>query len=136
MLVKLLREVKYFLLLEIPVPEAAMKTYQRGETLRQQTGNLDLIVVTYNNILRTLLDVERPMVQERLTAIQDMLQMAVATLNWNSFKIDEYIKEVMAAVKELNHIMDTIKGNVEKTQALLKEWEENPMIQRKEGKTL
>ena len=50
MLVKLLREVKYFLLLEMDVPEAAMKTYQRGETLRQQTGNLDLIVVTYNNI--------------------------------------------------------------------------------------
>ena len=66
------------------VPDAAMKTYQRGETLRQQTGNLDLIVVTYNNILRTLLPVERPLVEKRLATIDDMLQKAIVTLNWNS----------------------------------------------------
>jgi dynein heavy chain len=37
MLVRLLREVKYFLLLGVDVPESAMKTFQRSETLRQQT---------------------------------------------------------------------------------------------------
>ena len=135
MLVKLLREVKYFLLLEVAVPDAAMKTYQRGETLRQQTGNLDLIVVTYNNILRTLLPVERPLVEKRLATIDDMLQKAIVTLNWNSHKINDYIQEVMSAVKELNHILETIKGNVSKTRRVLLEWEENLMINRKEGKT-
>jgi dynein heavy chain len=135
MLVKLLREVKYFLLLGVDVPEAAMKTYQRGETLRQQTGNLDLIVVTYNNILRTLLPVERPLVGKRLTEIDAMLQKAIHSLNWNSHKINDYIQEVMSAVKELNHILETIKGNVEKTRELLAEWSENVMFHRKEGKT-
>ena len=112
-----------------------MKTYQRGETLRQQTGNLDLIVVTYNNILRTLLPVERPLVEKRLATIDDMLQKALVTLNWNSHKINDYIQEVMSAVKELNHILETIKGNVSKTRRVLLEWEENLMINRKEGKT-
>ena len=135
MLVKLLREVKYFLLLGVDVPEAAMKTYQRGETLRQQTGNLDLIVVTYNNILRTLLPVERPLVGKRLEEIDGMLQKAIHSLNWNSHKINDYIQEVMSAVKELNHILETVKGNVEKTRELLAEWSENVMFHRKEGKT-
>ena len=135
MLVKLLREVKYFLLLGVDVPEAAMKTYQRGETLRQQTGNLDLIVVTYNNILRTLLPVERPLIGKRLEEIDAMLQKAIHSLNWNSHKINDYIQEVMSAVKELNHILETIKGNVEKTRELLAEWSENVMFHRKEGKT-
>ena len=41
----------------------------------------------------------------------------------------------MSAVKELNHILETIKGNVSKTRRVLLEWEENLMINRKEGKT-
>ena len=64
-----------------------------------------------------------------------MLQKAIVTLNWNSHKINDYIQEVMSAVKELNHILETIKGNVSKTRRVLLEWEENLMINRKEGKT-
>ena len=45
-----------------------------------------------------------------------MLQKAIHALNWNSHKINDYIQEVMSAVKELNHILETIKGNVEKTR--------------------
>lgn len=51
MLIRLLREVKYFLLLEAPVPDSALKVFKRAEVFRQQTGNLELIVNTYNNIL-------------------------------------------------------------------------------------
>ena len=58
------------------VPESAAKTYQRSETLRQQTGNLDLIVVTYNNILRSLLPAEKPLVEKKLEAIDAALQKA------------------------------------------------------------
>lgn len=51
MLIRLLREVKYFLLLHAPVPDSALKVYKRAEVFRQQTGNLELIVNTYNGIL-------------------------------------------------------------------------------------
>ena len=135
MLVKLLREVKYFLLLNVDIPDAAMKTYQRGETLRQQTGNLDLIVVTYNNVLRTLLPVERPLVSKRLEDLDYHLQKAIHKMNWNSHKINDYLQEVMSLVKELNLILSTIKGNVDKTKELLSEWTTELMLQRKEGKT-
>lgn len=42
-LVRLLREVKYFLLLNIEVPERASLLYQKVDTYRQQTGNLEII---------------------------------------------------------------------------------------------
>ena len=135
MLVRLLREVKYFLLLGIEVPETAMKLYLRAETLRQQTGNLDLIVVTYNYILRSLLDVERPLVEKKLEAIDAALQKGLTTLNWNAHKINDYIAEVMSMVKELNNILETIKGNVTKTRQILNKWESNSMFSRKDGKT-
>ncbi len=43
-LVKLLREVKYFLLLGLEVPGSALEIFQKAETFRRQTGNLDLLV--------------------------------------------------------------------------------------------
>lgn len=53
-LVRLLREVKYFLLLELDVPESALTIYKRAEMFRQQTGNLDLIVNLYNGMMTDL----------------------------------------------------------------------------------
>ena len=134
-LVKLLRETKYFMLLDANVPASARKIYERNETLRQQTGNLDLIVGTFNNILRTLLPVERPLVAEKIEKIEEMLQKAITTLNWNSHKINDYLAEVMTAVKELDTILNYLKNSVEKTQNVLRQWEENLMIDRKDGKT-
>jgi dynein heavy chain len=134
-LVKLLRETKYFMLLDANVPASAHKIYERNETLRQQTGNLDLIVGTFNNILRTLLPVERPLVAEKIEKIEEMLQKAITTLNWNSHKINDYLAEVMTAVKELDTILNYLKNSVEKTQNVLRQWEENLMIDRKDGKT-
>ncbi len=47
-LVRLLREVKYFLLLGLEVPPSALDIYKKAETYRKQTGNLDLMVNKYN----------------------------------------------------------------------------------------
>ena len=44
LLIKLLREVKYFLLLGLDVPPSAMEIYTKVEIFRRHTGNLDLIV--------------------------------------------------------------------------------------------
>ena len=97
-LVRLLREVKYFLLLEVNVPDAALKIYKRAETFRKQTGNLELIVNIYNGILVTLMDVERPLVDQKLEAVDAALNKGLTTLNWNGHKIDDYIMEVGVGV--------------------------------------
>jgi len=60
-LVRLLREVKYLQLLDINVPERASILFKKVNIYRSQTGNLDLIVNMYNEILSTLLNVEKPL---------------------------------------------------------------------------
>lgn len=134
LLLRLLREVKYFLQLEIEVPESALKVYERAEAFRQQTGNLELISHLYNDILCTLLDVERPLVASKLEAIDENLTKGLDHLNWNSHKIEEYIAEVMGLLKELTEMLTTIKGNVTTTHNLLKKWSKQLMFDRKEGK--
>ena len=46
LLVRLLREVKYFLLLGFEAPQAALEIYEHAETFRKHMGNLDLVVLT------------------------------------------------------------------------------------------
>ena len=72
-LVRLLREVKYLLLLDIEVPERASLLYKKVDVYRSQTGNLEIIVNMYNEILATLLPVEKPLLAERITKMNNAL---------------------------------------------------------------
>ena len=60
-LTRLLREVKYLLLLGIEVPPKAQELFNKVDVYRTQSGNLDIIVGMYNDILTTLLPVEKPL---------------------------------------------------------------------------
>lgn len=55
--------------------------------LQVQRGNLDLIVNLYNQILQTLLDVEKPLVQQKMDNIDKVLQRGLVHMNWKSHTI-------------------------------------------------
>jgi len=134
-LVCLLREVKYFVILKISVPESASQVYQKAETFRQQTGNLDLIVNIYNKMLETLLPVERPLLQSKLEAIDKILQRGLTQLNWKSHSINEFISNAMTVVKESSAVLQTIKKNVSDLEKQFQVWCEVPLMDRKSAKT-
>ncbi|CAM9099296.1 unnamed protein product [Ectocarpus fasciculatus] len=77
LIVRLLREVKYFLLLGLRVPESALEVFGRGELFRRHMGNLDLIVHMHNNVEVTLLPVERPLLQQQLEQIDQLLAQGI-----------------------------------------------------------
>jgi dynein heavy chain len=83
----------------------------------------------------SVLDVEKPLVERKLANVDAALQKGLTTLNWNSHKIEEYVNEVMSMVKELNANLQTIKGHVKKSQAILERWGGNLLFERKDGKT-
>ena len=131
-LVRLLREVKYFLILKLDVPDTAMAIYKRAEHFRTQTGNLDLIVNKYNWVLENLLEVERPLVQQQLTDIDTYVEKGIKQLNWKSHGINDFIGHSMSQVQETETILKTLKDNVSKVQAILEKWSSNPLMERKD----
>ncbi|KAL6747291.1 flagellar outer dynein arm heavy chain beta [Haematococcus lacustris] len=133
-LVRMLRETKYFLLLKVEVPEAAQTIFQHSDTFRQQISSLDLICSIYNKVQKTILDVEKPLVQQKLDDVQQALVRGQSELNWKSESIDAYIRECMEMVRDVDTILSTIKDNVKATQNILRTWEKNLMFDRKEGK--
>jgi dynein heavy chain, axonemal len=137
LLVKLLREVKYFLLLGLEVPDSAMEIYQKVEVFRRHAGNLDLIVNMYNDIQTTLLPVERPLVKVQLDRVDKALQQGIGEgkskgkgLNWKSNGIDIFISETMSEVKEVNEMLQMLKGNLKNVEQTVAIWQTQPLFER------
>ena len=84
----------------------------------------------YNEILSTLLPVEKPLLQDRIDKINKSLQPGVDTLRWNSQGIDAFIQTCMAIVKEVDDLVKKMKDNVKKMQELMTKWEK-PLFERK-----
>lgn len=96
-LIAVLREVKYLENAQNEtlesIPESATGIYSRNETFHKFLSNLDLTVAWYNKIRETLLDVEFPLVEGQLQEIDNQLQQAETTLNWNSEGLCLFITE-------------------------------------------
>jgi dynein heavy chain len=97
-LVRLLREVKYLKLLDITVPERASHLYAKVDLYRTQNGNLELCVNMYNEILATLLAVEKPLLADRIKQMSDALEPGITELRWNSDSINKFINNALNIV--------------------------------------
>jgi dynein heavy chain len=129
-LVRLLREVKYFLLLGLSVPEAALEIYTQVETFRKWTGNMDLIVNMNNHVLSILLPVERPLVMPYLTKFDQVVERGLTQMNWKSAGITEFIGDCMDQVKAVSEIVTTMKDNLKKVNTTLSSYN-RPLLIRK-----
>ncbi|CAM9131888.1 unnamed protein product, partial [Ectocarpus fasciculatus] len=129
-LVRLLREVKYFLLLGLNVPDTALDIYQQVETFRRWTGNLDLIVNMNNDVLESLLPVEKPLVQPYLAKFDVAIDRGLSSLNWKANGINEFIADSMEQVTAVNDIVRTMKENLRSVTEQLQSYKK-PLMQRK-----
>eukprot|EP00903_Cladosiphon_okamuranus_P006208 g6103.t2 len=129
-LVKLLREVKYFLLLGLTVPDSALDIYKQVETFRRWTGNLDLIVNMNNDVLLQLLPVEKPLVRPYLDKFDRVINAGLSQMNWNSTGINDFIEESMEQVTAVHEVMRTMKTNLANIKNVLAAWD-RPLMERK-----
>jgi dynein heavy chain len=129
-LVKLLREVKYFLLLGLSVPKTALDIYSQVEVFRRWTGNLDLIVNMNNDVLRVLLPVERPLVLPYLTKFDNVVEKGLTAMNWKSNQINEFISDSMEQVKVVHEVCKTMKDNLNHIEETLESYNK-PLLVRK-----
>ena len=131
-LVRLLREVKYFLLLGLPVPDSALKIFQSSDTFRAWTGNLDLIVNMNNSVLNSVLPVEKPLIDPYLAKFDVAIEPGLdESLNWQSDGVSEFIGNSMEQVKVVHGILKTMKDNLSAVHEIANKWGDKPMIERK-----
>lgn len=66
------------------IPETAAVMFSSREFYRQLVANLELMTNWYNKVMKTLLEVEFPLVEEELQNIDLCLRAAEETLNWKT----------------------------------------------------
>ncbi|KAI8587105.1 dynein heavy chain and region D6 of dynein motor-domain-containing protein [Geranomyces variabilis] len=134
--VALLREVRYFESLSVTPPEAAAAIYSKSDVFRKYIFQLDHITKSYNGIRTGVLDVERPLIEEKIGQIDQQIEYALTTLNWTSGDIVTYIAEIGNSVGDLSSVLQLMKSNLNQIQKIMKAWSANPLIERKDGKKL
>ena len=134
-LVRVLREVKYLLEFQKEVPATAIELNKNAETFRVQRLSLEVIVGKYNHIMQTMLDVEQPLLQAQLKAIDRALEKGQRHLTWRSHSIDDFVRETSNLVKECYENLLEIKRNMKGIQDVLNGWCAVPLIKRKSTKT-
>jgi len=87
-------------------------------------------VTMYNEILATLLPVEKPLLADRIERMNKALQPGIGELKWNSQNIDPFINQAMAIVTDVDELVKKMKDNVKKMQELMSKWEK-PLFDRK-----
>lgn len=126
----ILREVKYLQLIDFPIPETATKLFAKVETYRVQTIRMTIIVDMYNNILATLLPVEKPLLAKKIDGMGKALEAGITTLKWNSDGIDKFIKNAHEIVEETDGLVKKMKENVQNMHKEMERWKE-PLFERK-----
>lgn len=85
----MLREVKYIQQTKeagstAKIPDEAAKMYQENEKFINYVTNLDYTTKSYNKIRTTVLDVEKPLVANQLSEIDQKLKRAEKELSWST----------------------------------------------------
>ncbi|XP_043925657.1 dynein axonemal heavy chain 9 [Protopterus annectens] len=133
-LVSVLREVKYLESRQTDtIPETAGEIFSSKESYRQYVANLELTANWYNKIIRTILEVEFPLIQGQLQDIDIKLKEAEETLNWKKEAVWDYIQTLKDNVHDLEGRVQKAKDNVEEIQNIMKTWV-SPIFERKDGK--
>ncbi|XP_038372432.1 dynein heavy chain 9, axonemal [Canis lupus familiaris] len=115
------------------VPETAAVLFSSREFYRQLVAKLELMANWYNKIVKTLIEVEFPLVEEELQGIDLHLRAAEETLSWKTEGIWDYVIQITDSIRDLEQRIQKAKDNVEEIQNIIKTWV-SPIFKRKDGK--
>ncbi|NXE97433.1 DYH9 protein, partial [Menura novaehollandiae] len=133
-LASVLREVSYLWgSRAAAIPPTAAEIYSCKESFRQLVASLELMGNRYNKVLRTVLEVEHPLLQGQLRDIDLKLKEAEETLTWKMEGVWDRISGVMGDVRDLEQRVQKAKDNVEEIQSIVHSWG-SPVFERKDPK--
>ncbi|XP_044534788.1 dynein axonemal heavy chain 11 [Gracilinanus agilis] len=132
-LVAVLREVKYLLMLEkSDIPDSALAIYGKRNIYLKYIGSLELLVQWYNKLKLSLLEVEQPLIEEELKAIDAQLREAEQSFTWQREDSWDSMEKVKADVFELQQRVEQTQENVKLIQQIMKTWTEHTLFSRRD----
>ena len=131
-LVRLLREVFYLQQVsDSEIPPAATELSRQREPFRVLRGNLQLIVGKYNQMLLTIMDVERPLLEREMKAMDSLLEQGLTHLTWKSVDVQSFVKQALHDVSSAHAKLFVLKDNLRQVEEVIEKWVAAPLMRRK-----
>jgi len=102
------------------VPESGLSIYKNVDIFRDINIKLDHIVGMYNHLMQDLLDVERPLLEKKINAMDSALKPGLETFKWESNDIiKQFINPAMQVVKTSFDMMCNMHNNMDNIESIL-----------------
>ena len=123
-----LREIRYFLMLNEELPEAAVLLYEMQGSLRSDLAQVESIVSLYNGMHVTLNDEEWPLVENAMNALDEVLSRGLTQLHWRSKGVKDYLSSTHNLVASLSHRLLLLKEKSQTIADILMSWGNMPVV--------
>lgn len=134
-LLQLLKEIKYLKILNLEIPSEAEEVFAKNNIFRKNIASLENITGQYNNIILSLNEVEKPIVQEKLKKVEAVLESSFKSITWERTKeIEDFVVKAFNAIGDMASIVDKFKNFVSKIETILREWREKRLFIRPSNK--
>ncbi|XP_061390860.1 dynein beta chain, ciliary isoform X1 [Musca vetustissima] len=131
----ILREVHYLKQMEVEgVPQVALDFADKGDVFRTYTLNLEKTIDWYNTIQENSSTVELKMIEKEIRQIDDLVEVGINELVWNSEDILTYLNKLRQPVAALQNRMDHTQGNLKQIRDIMSVWVRQPLFERRDGK--
>ncbi|TMW50187.1 hypothetical protein DOY81_004746 [Sarcophaga bullata] len=131
----ILREVHYLKQMEVEnIPQVALDFAESSDVFRTYTLNLEKTIDWYNAIQENSSPVELKLIETEIKLIDDLIEVGINNLVWNSEDIMTYLEELRKPVAALQNRMDHTQGNLRQIRNIMSAWIKQPLFERKDGK--
>ncbi|KAL9894878.1 dynein beta chain, ciliary [Glossina fuscipes] len=126
-----LKDTKYVLLMELPIPDDIKQFYDKEERLWSARIKLQRISEWYNDINYRSKPSEKALIRSELTSYEIFMEPLVSKITWNNFE-QKFIVDVFKKIQYLHKRLERSQANIEAIKKSINEWGKVPLYQRKD----
>lgn len=108
---QLIRETRYLERMGISIPDAALNVTLQESGYYSNMERLESALASWSECLESLSEIEKTLLSHRISSVALFLKPGLATLNWNSLAIDDFIVSCNKSVKEFQDVVHQIQKN-------------------------
>ena len=134
-LLTLLREVKFLENhIKDQIPEVAKEIYTNNIVYNEYIHMLQVLIERYNHPLSTIVDVERPMFQRHIDAVDEILEDGISKLTWESEETNSFLTNAVAEVTKFSELHNKSTSNISTIKNKIESWKSPGLFSRQDVK--
>jgi len=134
-ILQLIRETKCLMQIQLEVPEGAKMMLMQDEKFKQYYNHIAYTLKEFEKITTRINPVLKPVLEEHITSLTQVIQPGLSTLTWASMNIDAYLGQTNHGITRLGELLNKVNDLIEnRIEGCLKIVSKTPLVDLPEDK--